>query len=536
MNRKRLPTALPLLAGAVLATGLLGAIGLWALRPRPAASRPGGTRNDRFATTLIRQPCQISEGIYLLGEMSPSAVYVIDTAEGLAMIDAGLAEQHQSLLDGLTSLGLDAGRLKIILLTHAHGDHSMGAESLRREFGAKIYVGEEDAGPLRDGGPREAIFSKFEMRGAEMHPTTVDGGLVDGQVFNLGDARIRAVATPGHTPGSFCYLLEQHDRRVFFTGDTVMTVGGLGTYAAYLPPVYRGNARDYLASLEKLRAMPAPDLMLPGHPGSDRAPRSPRMNPSRWREMLDRGIDELKQLIERRERDGADFLAGTPQKIDDNLFYLGDLDGHAVYAVMMAGGALLFDAACGELATEFVGSAWQKLGVRPPPTVAVLLTSCQPSNLAGLGAIVEATPCRVVASPTGVTSAKEACGDETLVLSSDELARLGFDGLEAMPLPGRDETAVAYQFTLQHKRVLVSGDTPIEGEKAVARRLSEELSPERWDVDRFSESLEALAGLKPDVWLSAHPLFGRSANLYDDDWLHTISLNRDLLRQHPVAE
>ena len=48
--------------------------------------------------------------------------------------------------------------------------------------------------------------------------------------------------------------------------------GVLGTYAAYLPPLYRANAQDYLASLRKLRALRAPDLVLPGHPRMDPVP------------------------------------------------------------------------------------------------------------------------------------------------------------------------------------------------------------------------------------------------------------------------
>lgn len=534
-QRKRLPT-LPLLAGAVLAAGLLGAIGWRVFRTRAAAIPTAGRRNDRLATTLTPRPMKVSDGVYFLGDMAPSAVYVIDTAEGLAMIDSGLAEQHQTLLDGMTSLGLDIKRLKLILITHAHGDHSMGAERLRREFGAKVYIGQQDAPALREGGPNVAIFSKFDMPDSEIHPTTIDGELVDGEVFDLGDARITAIATPGHTPGSFCYLLERDDRRLLFTGDTVMTLAELGTYPAYLPPAYRGNAETYLASLKKLRAMPAPDLVLPGHPRSERRLHNPRVAPGRWREMLDHGIEELTLLIKRRARDGANFLDGTPREIAENLFYLGDLDEHAVYALKTPGGAFLFDAACGQRPMDFMQSAWKMLGVAPPPVAALLLTSCRARNLQGLRSLTEATHCRVVASSAGLAAAKRECDDESRVSSSEEPATVGFEGLEALSLAGRGDTAVGYHFTVGDKLVLVTGDLPIEGETAIASRLLQELSQERWEVDRFAESLEALAKLKPDIWLSARPLFGRSANLYDDDWSRTISLNRRLLRQYRSGE
>ena len=56
----------------------------------------------------------------------------------------------------------------------------------------------------------------------------------------------------------------------------------LGTYSAYLSPRYRGNAKDYLDTLERLRQMPVPDLVLPGHPRADVSPQSPCLSQERW--------------------------------------------------------------------------------------------------------------------------------------------------------------------------------------------------------------------------------------------------------------
>src|SRR5262249_9795301 len=159
------------------------------------------------------------------------------------------------------------------LLTHAHGDHSQGAMHFRTKFGAHIYAGQGDCGVLRAGGPREALFANFPAPDTAIHATEVDGELTDGQVVEVGEARFTAIATPGHTPGSVCYLLERDGRRMLFTGDVVASLGDkvrpeeslgargpLGTYTVYLPPSYRGNAPDYLASLRKLKDMPVPDM------------------------------------------------------------------------------------------------------------------------------------------------------------------------------------------------------------------------------------------------------------------------------------
>ena len=177
----------------------------------------------------------------------------------------------------MARLGLDWRRVRAVLLTHVHGDHTGGAEYLRANTGAKVYAGQGDAAVLRAGGPREAFFSIFSMPNDSPHPTTVDVELKGDEVLDFGDVRFRALATPGHTPGSICYLMERGPLRVLFAGDVISELLGneeptaagrnpLGTYSAYLAPRYRGDAKDYLASLRKLRGLPVPDLVLPGHP------------------------------------------------------------------------------------------------------------------------------------------------------------------------------------------------------------------------------------------------------------------------------
>src|SRR5262249_30635227 len=162
-----------------------------------------------------------------------------------------------------------------------------------------VYAGKADCPPLREGQPREAFFSTFSMPNVPTHPTTIDVELAGGEVLEFGDARIDVIATPGHTPGSGCYLLERACQRILFTGDVTQsldrpTPGALGTYTAYLPPLYRGDARDYLATLRRLRDLPTPDLILPGHPRMDRAPQNPHLEPDRWLALLDQGIGAME--------------------------------------------------------------------------------------------------------------------------------------------------------------------------------------------------------------------------------------------------
>src|SRR5205814_2565119 len=121
-------------------------------------------------------------------------------------------------------------------------------------------------------------------------PTTVAVELSGEQPVTIGDVAFQAVCTPGHTPGSVCYFMEKDGRRVLFSGDVVwsLSAGGnprdplsrpLGTYTAYLPPLYRGDVDAFLATLRRLAGLPPPQIVLPGHPRNDRVPMSPVVTP-----------------------------------------------------------------------------------------------------------------------------------------------------------------------------------------------------------------------------------------------------------------
>ena len=80
-----------------------------------------------------------------------------------------------------------------------------------------------------------------------------------------------------------------------------------------------------------LRALPVPDLVLPGHPRADPTPQEPRLSRQRWEAILDQGIAEMATLVARHEADGADFLDGEAKQLLPDLYYLGDFQGRAVY-------------------------------------------------------------------------------------------------------------------------------------------------------------------------------------------------------------
>jgi glyoxylase-like metal-dependent hydrolase (beta-lactamase superfamily II) len=493
-------------------------------------------RRDLDVPRLGGSAVTLVSGVHYLGGLDPSAAYAVETSDGLVLVDAGLDDDAGRLRSQAAQLGLDWRKVRAVLLTHAHGDHSGGAAFLREATGAKIYAGKGDAPVLRSGGPREAFFSTFYMPDNTTHPTPVDVELSGGETLEFGDVRVKAVAAPGHTPGSICYLLERGNLRLFFAGDVIsMLVGDnnphpmglrpLGTYSAYLSPRYRGDGRTSLESLKMLRAMKAPDLVLPGHPHSDPTPESPRLSRQRWEAIMDQGIREMETLLGRYEADGRDFLDGNPKTLLPGLYYFGDFKGTAVYGLVAGSKFIVIDAPGGSGLVEFLKARQKQLGLPTADPAAVLLTSCNPNETAGLSALVEQSHCQVVAPKAGLQAVKELCPPGTTVLTMDELVKADWFKVTPIPLRGRGVAPVAYVVPWAGKTVLFSGRIPILFDQASMDGLSSDLSQSRATAMDYLVSINKLEGLKPDLWLPAVASDDQNANLYDDGWKYVIENN-----------
>lgn len=172
------------------------AVRFWCEAPR--ANRPDDP---------VIQPAKIFDNVYAIGSIGTVA-YVIETSAGLMMIDALGANQVESeLLSGFTKLGLDPARVRTILVAHGHADHFGGSAYFQQKFGSKVYVSAADwtlmETPPRGRGPGAP---------AQVAPPKRDGELRDGESVTLGNVSVRAVAVPGHTPGSMGFIIPVIDR------------------------------------------------------------------------------------------------------------------------------------------------------------------------------------------------------------------------------------------------------------------------------------------------------------------------------------
>jgi glyoxylase-like metal-dependent hydrolase (beta-lactamase superfamily II) len=160
---------------------------------------------------------------YLIGE------------EQLALIDPGPElDAHRDAL--LAAVG---DRLRWILCTHTHRDHSPLAHALKQATGAEVL----GHGVTPTDGRQDEAFKP-------------DRVLHDGEVVDCAGARLRVVHTPGHASNHLCYLLEGSG--LLFTGDHVMQ----GSTVVISPP--DGDMQAYLDSLQRLLELPL-SAFAPGH-------------------------------------------------------------------------------------------------------------------------------------------------------------------------------------------------------------------------------------------------------------------------------
>ena len=189
--------------------------------------QPGiAKRLDRLVTRLTAPNPGVMTGpgtnTYLVGEKE------------IAVIDPGPAiDDHVAAI-----FAVGAGRIRWILCTHTHMDHSPAAALLKARTGATVI-----------GRPRPE-------HGNQDHTFAPDRVLEHGERIELGGVRLRALHTPGHASNHLCYLLEE--TKMLFTGDHVMQ----GSTVVINPP--DGDMRTYLASLDLLLLEDAA-ILAPGH-------------------------------------------------------------------------------------------------------------------------------------------------------------------------------------------------------------------------------------------------------------------------------
>ena len=194
---------------------------------------------------------EISPGIHLVPEIRCSRMYLVED-ETLALVDSGLPWNTGRVLDYITQIGRRPADLGLILMTHSHPDHISGALALSRRTGADIVAHVADTKTHSDQQTSLSymgVFGSLRLPVPFLQRTPVGKVVTGGEVLPLLGG-IRVIHTPGHTPGSVCYMLES--RSLLFSGDTVYSDGERVSRSIPFPG---HDGRSYRRSLQTLASL-----------------------------------------------------------------------------------------------------------------------------------------------------------------------------------------------------------------------------------------------------------------------------------------
>lgn len=178
----------------------------------------------------IIEPFRMFGNVYFVGTYAESS-HVIDTGEGLIMIDTGSPENLTVILAGLEKLGFAPADVKYIINSHWHWDHTESTRAMADLSGAKTLIGREDYEKAKRYFDADIIIS-------------------EGDTLTLGNTTVEFIETPGHTKGtlSFFFNAEENGRTV-----RAGMFGGAGVNTLHQGKFdYEGCREDYRKSVNRL--------------------------------------------------------------------------------------------------------------------------------------------------------------------------------------------------------------------------------------------------------------------------------------------
>jgi hydroxyacylglutathione hydrolase len=168
----------------------------------------------------------------------------------------------EKVMDYITQHDL---QVHAVWCTHAHFDHVMGVDVIRNQYGVPAYVHQADELLWRE--ISESARSWIRVDVPSLEPP--DAYFEDGQVISLGRHEFTIWHTPGHSPGSVCFI----GSTIAFTGDTIFASSIGRTDLPY------ANGTDMEASLRRLLRLSDHLTLYPGHMARTTMDRERKTNP-----------------------------------------------------------------------------------------------------------------------------------------------------------------------------------------------------------------------------------------------------------------
>ncbi len=214
--------------------------------------------SQRDEWSLPEEPFRVIGNIYYVGASNVSS-HIIDTGEGLILVDTGTSHMPPLIKANVEKLGYSLKDIKYIVSSHAHWDHVEGLAALQEMSGAEVVALGEDAVAISSG------IDSSAYNGIGWTPVNVDRVIKDGEVLSLGDIGLTAHLTAGHTKGCTTWTTTVTDNgkayKVVFIGGTSINYGVNLVDNTRHPAI----AEDYARTFQLLKSL-KPDVFLGQHP------------------------------------------------------------------------------------------------------------------------------------------------------------------------------------------------------------------------------------------------------------------------------
>ena len=210
--------------------------------------------------TIKLQAFRMHANLYFVGSNAVS-VHLLDTSEGLVLIDTGYPNMRELILENIEKMGFSPKNICAIFHSHGHIDHYGNTIELVALSGAKTYISRIDNEILN--GNLDLSWAR-ELNLDPVPPFSCDVLIEDGQIFDFGNTVIRCVHTPGHTDGVMSFIITLND------GTVSAMHGGIGMNSMKsdflkrygLSFECRGRFKEALIKLSSEKV----DLVLGNHP------------------------------------------------------------------------------------------------------------------------------------------------------------------------------------------------------------------------------------------------------------------------------
>lgn len=298
-TRNHLPTPLCtlalvtlLLALAALASGQNGA--------------PKSSCDNCPVWNMPQQPFRVYGNTYYVGPHGLTSL-LLTSKSGHVLIDGALPESVPQIVANIRSLGFRIEDVKLIVNSHVHFDHGGGIAELQRLSGAKVAASPWSAEVLTKSGVGKGDPQFGVLVPVALVPRAET--LRDGQTLRVGDIRLTAHFTPGHTPGgtSWTWKSCEGKRCLNLVYSDSMTAVSADGFRYSDSREYPNAVQDFEKSFALLRSTPC-DILLTSHPeasglwqrleGRERGDQpNPMIAPNACRELAGRAAEQLRRRL-----------------------------------------------------------------------------------------------------------------------------------------------------------------------------------------------------------------------------------------------